>query len=78
MVLKNQVVIHGSIVNDSTNRLTFVHQVERVVDFIESHGVGDEWSEVDFTFHRIFYHAWKLGTSLDTAECRALLGPASD
>jgi hypothetical protein len=43
--------------NDGSNRLPVMHQIKRVVDFLEAHPVGNEGCQLDLSLHRILDHA---------------------
>src|SRR5471032_184915 len=49
--------------NDATNAFAFMHQVERLVDIFQAHGVGDEGIERNFAGFGHFHVAWQFGTA---------------
>ena len=53
---------------DLPDRLALVHEIERLIDAGQRHGVGDEWRELDAAGHGVFHHAGQLTSALDAAE----------
>ena len=49
-----------SVMNDRSNALAFVHQIERFVDVFERHRVGDELVDLDATVHVLVDHFRQL------------------
>src|ERR1700743_833708 len=61
----------GSIDDDRTDALAFVHQIEGVIDLVQSQGVGDKGIDLDFAGHVTVDIAGELAAALDAAERRA-------
>ena len=53
----------GSVVDDGADALAFVHQIERLVDLLEGHGVGDEVVQAELTLHVALYVARQLAAT---------------
>src|SRR5665647_2913695 len=66
----------SSIKNDRADRFAFVHQVERVVDLVERHGVRDQVVYVDLAVHVPVDDLRYLGTAAHAAEGGAFPDPA--
>src|SRR5690606_8988602 len=60
------------------NGFAFVHQVERFVDVLKAHGVGDKRIEADIAAHRLLDHAGQLATAFDATKGRAAPDAAGD
>src|SRR5471030_114841 len=56
--------------DDGTDALAFMHQVKRLVDIFQAHGVGDEGIQRDLAGRGHFHVAWQLGTTAHAAERR--------
>src|SRR5690606_9815087 len=72
---------HGfgkSVVDDGTDALAFVHQVERFVDALQRHGVGDVGVQCQLPAHGLPDHAGELGAALDATKGRAAPDAAGD
>src|SRR5699024_118265 len=69
---------HESEVNDGTNALAFVHQLESLIDLVQRQVVGNEGVQRDLAALRLFHIAGQFGTTLDAAERRTAPDPASD
>src|SRR5262245_49459088 len=54
--------------NDGADALAFVHEIERVVDLIEAHGVRDHLVDFDLAVHVLLDHARQLRPAFDAAE----------
>src|SRR6185369_2174282 len=61
-----------SVSHHRTDRLTFVHQVERIVDLVERHHVRDQTVDIDLAVHVPVHDLRHVGAAARTAECRAL------
>src|SRR5699024_755321 len=68
----------GSEMNDRTNALAFVHQIEGLVDVFQPHGMRDEGIQRDFTLLRLFHITGQLGAALDATEGTATPDPTGD
>src|SRR5690606_38418173 len=66
----------GSEVDDGANALAFVHQIERRVDLIQTHGVSDKSVQRDLAALRFIHVAGQLGAALDPTEGRTAPDPA--
>ena len=53
----------GSVVDDGADALAFVHQIERLVDLLEGHGVGDEVVQQELTLHVALHVARQLAAT---------------
>src|SRR5690606_1631743 len=58
-------------VNHGTTGVAFVHQVERFVDVLKAHGVGDKGIEADIAAHGLLDHAGQLAAAFDATKRRA-------
>src|SRR5579859_2343190 len=58
-------------VDDSTNRLAFMHQIEGFVDALQRQAVRNEGIEADLAAHRLLHHAWQLAAPLYATESAA-------
>src|SRR3989344_2926821 len=56
--------------NDGTDALAFMHQVKRLVDIFQAHGVGDEGIQRDLTGLGHFHVARQFSTAAHAAERR--------
>ncbi|VXA88758.1 conserved hypothetical protein [Aeromonas veronii] len=68
----------GSVVDDAADALAFVHQIERLVDLLEGHGVGDEVVQLELTLHVALHIARQLAATAHAAEGAAAPHPAGD
>ena len=64
--------------DDGADGFAFLHQVERLVDAFQRHGVGDERVELDVAAHRIFHHARQFRAAAHAAKGTAAPHPAGD
>lgn len=55
-----------------------MHSVERLVDVIKVHGVGNELVDLEPAFHVFLDQAWHFGSALDATEGRAAPDTAGD
>ena len=62
--------------HDAADRLTFMHQVESIVDLIQRHHMGDQIIDIDLAVHVPVDDFWHIRATLGAAEGRALPCPA--
>ena len=55
-------------VKNSTDRFTFVHQFERFVHIVQTHGVSNELLKTKLTRHVTVNYFWKLRAAFNTTE----------
>src|SRR5690606_31319847 len=67
-----------SVVNDGANALALVHQVERLVDVLEAHGVRDEGVQRNLAALRLLHVARQLAAAAHAAERRTAPDAARD
>src|SRR3546814_14009959 len=56
--------------NNGADALAFMHQVERLVDIFQAHGVGDEGIQRNLALRGHFHVAWQLGATAYAAKRR--------
>src|SRR5690606_5207043 len=64
--------------NDRANALAFVHQLERLVDVLQAHGMGNEGIQWNLALLGLFHVARQLGPTLHAAESTAAPDPTGD
>ena len=56
------------IMNHAANRLAFVHQLKRMVDFVQRHGVGDKVAQRKFAVHVLLDNPRQFAAPFYTAK----------
>src|SRR5713226_5490420 len=67
-----------SVENHASDRFARVHEVERLIDSLKRHGVGDEIVDIDLLFHVPVNDFRDVGAAPRAAERRALPHPAGN
>src|SRR5690554_774899 len=65
-------------VNNGTNTLTFMHQIEGFIDLFQTHGVSDEIAKLELTLHIPFNNTGQLRTPFYATECRPSPNPTGN
>jgi len=65
-------------VHDTTNAITLLHDIKRLVDVLKSLAVRDELIDLQLALQIIINQVWKLAAAFNTAESTALPDAPSD